>query len=378
MYLIFRNLIIGWLLSVLFLGCSGPSQENVAIYEGTEVREEFLAQHSGEYVYDESLKDYWSTKSLKINKDTTYEMKFEGYRINPADRLGRTAVCSGIHRGRILYVRKIGREIGSLRTGFSTHIFGPPRFVELYLYLSDPKTELTSTKTEYYNRITQSSDVLTGSREFTKEEYADACRRSSPELVHIERVLPNALVIADVYNGSPRPISQRFLVKDQEEWIWMDGPVARQMVAEASERLSYIMDGVRAFDVEPVGLKSSNRRFDLRGKMEFDAKGKLKVSLGLKAIDQFISLLTLEGDFAGASYRPKTRELVVHLAKPYSAYTYDWSSVVDRTISEVIQRETPNFTDLKYAINNSSLETIQFAVNMGSKDSDRILKIFGK
>lgn len=376
-----RNLIIGWALSSLFLACSNGQGEQQGTYEGTDIKEEFLAEHSGKYTFSDEWRDYGSTKSLNIKSDGTFEIEFENYRVDAGDKLGRTAVCSGVRKGNIHFVRKIDADVDHLTTGFTTHFFGKPRHLDAYLFLSGSEYEFSKTRTERYSYITRKTEVLTGENELTKDEYMKACAgwsRNYPETIHIERILPNALVLSDVWRSRNSPMTERFATKKKEEWIWLKGSAARDLLLEASERLSVSIERVGAFGVQPESLNEFHRNFKMTGRIEVDAAGSFKLGVGADVLNHFYPMMTLESRLVGVSYLPSTKELVMHIEKPYTVKVStkeDGFNQLENSVQEMLDRESIKFYDIRQAITATAFETIQISMNMGGT---KLLNIFAK
>jgi hypothetical protein len=377
-----RNLIIAWVLAHSIIGCTpSPYAENQATYEGTEIKEEFLAEHSGEYFYENYSAEGTNTKSISINRDGTYEIKFQDYKIEAGDKLGRTAVCTGSRTGTIMYVRKIDAEIQKLTTGFSSYFFGKPRHLDAYLFLGPSKTEVTSSRTEKYSTVTQKSELLKGDMELTPEEIRKACtgyKDQYPEVFYIERILPNALLVMDQYRSNPRPPSERFLTKKKNDWIWITGDLVREMVAEGSERLSNRIDNVRAYGADQLALKWPNSQLTLKGKIEADMTGQFKFHLGSTFIEQFYPLFTIEGNLLGASYQPSSKEFVLHVESPKTELRYTsvgGYSELDESLQRRIHQEVSKFSELQVAIGIDKPKTLQIGVNLSH---DLKVNIFSK
>ncbi len=297
------------------------AEPNKNIYDGTDVKAEFLKQYSGSYKLPADPNIYLgvdaASATLNIQENGTYTLVVRDYSVhNVGDN--RSAICSSIESGDLIYAQRTNSQSLSLRVGLLDYRLSEP--VDGYLVLQPKDFRLTKSATVKHTDAEENINV-DKENPFSSAEFERLCngRKGSERVLAIEKFLKDSFLVARNSSSdrlkSTYTIQGRVAAKDGVEWVWFEKDLAKKAIAEAA---TFTQRRIKGLEVENQALSGSEdkRPFTLAMTSEvYDPlRERVRFTFHVRLVgDKLVPLVGVGGKLMGVSYHFSSAHMVAHL-----------------------------------------------------------------
>lgn len=345
-------------------------------FEGQDVRSEFLKQYSG--VYRLPNPDSGTVQGLDqgdsrlvINADGSYVLVGEKKRVSK-DGDQRTAICTVEERGQVTHVQKFAKtkehvQVGRVRVGNLDPVGG-------LLILEPQDSKFNHAETV----ITDQRGEINVDKEnpFTEKEFKWLCARSKERVFYVENFLRDGLLLARKTENRVQKyfLEDRFIVREDTEWIWLDGEIARTAVIETSSNSRRGITGLSILKENVRGASEKTEKMTFAWDSVRGDTNKVSFTLGGKGPKTYMAFWMLTGKLVGVSYSRTSSSIVAHLADVVSGdlpVNLDGAELTEPEIKK-IEEVAAAVKPLSDRVNNLDKLKNIVTVSVSTKEQDMI------